>query len=152
MKHILPAVGVMLALPGLALAQAAAPTKDKEAVEYNEIERGVNVGVGGGPYMLFSAPKGGPFSFGQLARVEAGYDFGERVSVELFLMGTANRATSSYLGAATTANPAAGDFAALIPGLSARVNIVGLADAQEVKRLWVYAKAGAGYAIFQPSA
>jgi hypothetical protein len=156
MRRFLPAAGWLLVVPALALAQESstpppAPTQDKEVVEFNEIERGFNLSVGGGPYFLISAPKNGPFSAGQLARVELGYDIGERVSIELFLLGTSNRASSSYCGQNSTGTCLnSGDFSALIPGASARVNIVGFADSQEVKRLWIYAKAGAGYVDFQP--
>jgi opacity protein-like surface antigen len=163
MKGTFQAVGLVLALPLASWAQTsettAAPTKDKEAVTYNEIERGVNLGVEGGPFFLIQAPKSGPFSTGEAGRVEAGFDFGERVSVELFVMGTTNHADSSYQGCSKnpspcstpSTSPATGDYSSLIPGASARVNIVGIADAQDNKRLWLYAKGGAGYVLFQPS-
>jgi hypothetical protein len=163
MKGTILAVGLVLALPLAAWAQTssttAAPTKDKEGTTYNEIERGVNFSVAGGPSFLVNAPKSGPFSSGEAGRVEFGFDFGERVSAELFLMGTSNSASSSYQGCSKnpspcstpSTSPATGDFSSLVPGASVRFNIVGVADAQDVKRLWVYAKAGAGYVLFQPS-
>lgn len=163
MKGIALAVGCVLVLPVLAWAQesgtTAAPTKDKEAVSYNEIERGVNFGVAGGPFFLANAPKNGPFSTGETGRVEIGFDFGERVSVELFVMGTANSASSSYQGcsknptpcSSPSTQPATGDFSSLIPGINARVNLLGIADSQDLKRAWIYVKAGAGYVLFQPS-
>jgi hypothetical protein len=86
-----------------------------------------------------------------MARVEVGYDIGEIATISLFLMGTANRAGSDYTGNQAAANPASGDFSALIPGANARFNVVGFPDSQDVKRVWLYGKIGAGYVLFQPS-
>jgi hypothetical protein len=177
MKRTLAAIGWMLALPAAGWAQesttaTSAPTKDKEATAFKEIERGFTISVGGGPYFLASAPcpqkscyadgsSGAPFSSGQAARVEIGYDIGARpaggeeqaplATVSLFLQGTTNRASSDYTGKQDPANPASGDFTSLIPGVNARFNLVGFPDSQDIRRVWIYVKAGAGYVVFQPS-
>jgi hypothetical protein len=78
-----------------------------------------------------------------------GMDFGERVSVALFVRGTANHAGSDYTG--KSAGQASGDFSALIPGANVKVSIVGFQDSQEVRRTWIYARVGGGYAFFSPT-
>lgn len=138
-------------LPAFAWAQQA-PTKDKEAVVYNEIERGLFFGVQGGPFFLLNPPAAAgtprPFSAGQMAFVEAGVDFGERVSVAAFLAATQNKASSTYVGFSN--GRASGDFSALIPGGSLRFNALGFDDSQGVRRTWLYLRGGAGYALFSP--
>lgn len=139
----------LVVVPSLALAQTtAAPTKDKEAETYNEIERGVYLGVEGGFNYLLSAPASGPSSFGQMAGVEVGYDIGERLSLGGFVQFSANRAGAEYTG--KSGGLASGDFSALVPGAVVRVNAVGFNDNQDVRRTWIYIRGGAGYVLFSP--
>lgn len=134
-------------LPALAFAQSA-PSKDKEAVTFNEIERGPYFGAGGGWLFLLSAPNGGPFSPGQTAQVEIGANIGERLSVGGFFEFSANRASATYLGNGN--GTASGDFSAFIAGASVRGNLVGFNDSQDVRRTWIYIRGGAGYTMFSP--
>jgi len=137
-----------LAVPALAHAQAAG---DKPAENYEEIERGLYFSVLGGPSFVVNPPATSgprPFAAGQMASVEVGVDLGERLSLGLFVMGSSNRAGSEYTGNSDGA--ASGDFSTLVPGAVARVHLMGLADAQEVKRTWFYVRGGAGYAMFSP--
>ena len=144
-------LAALACLPALAFAQSTPPGAEAAAARgFNEVERGVFLGVQAGGFFLMNAPFSGPFSPGQSALVEAGYDFGERVSVSGFAMVTANRAGADYLG--KSAGLASGDYSAVVPGVSARVNALGFADAQEVKRTWLYVRAGAGLALFSPHA
>ncbi len=140
-----------LLLPSLVFAQSA-PAKDKEAVVFDEIERGFFLGVTGGAHFVLNPPavEGGarPFSPGQTATVEVGYELGERLALSAFLMGTVNRAGAEYVG--HSGGTASGDFSALIPGASARVNAVGFNDAQGVERTWLYLRGGAGLVMFSP--
>jgi hypothetical protein len=150
MKALSPfVVCAALAVPALANAQAAG---DKPAETFEEIERGLYFSVFGGPYFVVNppAPEGEPrpFSPGLTAQVEVGMDFGDRLSVGAFVMGTFNRAGSEYEG--NSGGTASGDFSMLAPGALARVRLVGLADAQEVQRTWIYVRGGAGYALFRP--
>lgn len=147
----------LLTLPTLALAQTGRGVpalKDKEAVVFDEVERGLYFGLFGGPAFIVNAPTpegGGPFSTGLSAQLEVGYDFGERLSVGAFLLGAFHRAGSDYLGySAGTETPASGDFSLLVPGLAARAHLVGFSDSQQVKRTWFYVRGGAGYALFSP--
>jgi hypothetical protein len=144
--HRLLALGTVL-LPALALAQAA-PTRDKEAVSFNEIERGFFVGVNGGYQFMLEAPGGGPFSPGQQVAVEVGLEIGERVAIAVFALGQTNRAGAEYLG--KSQGTASGDFFTLVPGASARFNLVGFNDVQGAKRTWLYLRGGAGLAMFSP--
>ena len=132
----------------LAFAQEAAPTKDKEAINVNEVERGLYFGATAGAFFLLSAPAGGPFSQGQSAGIEVGYDIGDRLSVGGFVMATANRAGAEYVG--RSGGLASGDFSAMIPGAVVRGNLVGFDDSQKVRRTWVYVRGGAGYVMFSP--
>lgn len=43
-----------------------------------------------------------------------------------------------------------GDIAMLAAGAAAKVNIIGFADSQDVKRLWVYARVAGGVNFFFP--
>jgi hypothetical protein len=144
-------LAALACLPALALAQTSPPARETASARgFNEVERGVFLGVQAGGLFLLSAPFQGPFSPGQSALVEAGFDLGERVSVSGFAMVTANRAGADYLG--KSAGLASGDFSAFVPGASVRVNAWGFADAQEIKRTWLYVRAGAGVALFSPRA
>jgi hypothetical protein len=143
----------LVAVPGAALAQGKA-LKDKEAVTFNEVERGFYVGATAGWWFLVNAPTSGgngPFSAGQAAQVELGMDIGERLSLGLFVMGANNRADSAYLGKAKVPGSASGDFSSITPGAVVRVMALGIADSQDVKRTWLYVRAGAGFMIFSPS-
>ncbi|HZH02522.1 MAG TPA: adventurous gliding motility protein CglE [Myxococcaceae bacterium] len=145
---------VMLLSPAVSLAQSAAPVaRERREVTFNEIERGFYFAASGGPFFFLKPPADRgprPFSSGQMARLEMGFDIGERLSVGVFGMFTANRAGSDYLGEGT--GSASGDFSMLVPGATARFSFVGLNDAQQVKRTWFYVRAGAGYALFRPKA
>src|SRR5512146_1242782 len=137
-----------------ALGQSpAAPPSDKPAETFNEVERGFYVGTQAGPFFILNAPADPasprPFAPGQVGGLEAGYDFGAFASAGLFLLGTANRAGSEYKGYSPTKSYS-GDFAALIPGVAARINVLGLADANQTRRTFLYVRAGAGYALFSP--
>lgn len=144
-------VVALCVMPLCAKAQTA-PTKDKEAVVYNEIERGFFAGVQGGSFFLVNPPAAGgtprPFSPGQAAMVELGYQIGERISVAAFVLGSSNAASSTYVG--FSQNRASGDFSSLIPGANVRFAFLGFNDAQEVKRTWLYVRGGAGFALFSP--
>jgi hypothetical protein len=145
----------VLAVPTLARAQkseaAANPVKDRPAVTFDEIERGLYFIVQGGPSFLVNPPADTgprPFSTGQAAQVEVGLDLGERLSLGVFVLGTANRAGSDYIG--KSGGAASGDFSTLVPGVTMRAHLVGFADNQEVKRTFIYARAGAGFVMFSP--
>jgi len=149
MKALSPfVVCVALAIPTLASAQAAG---DRPAETFQEIERGLYFSVLGGPFFIVNPPASSgprPFSPGQVAQVEVGLDIGQRLSVGGFLMVASNRAGSEYEG--NSGGTASGDFSMLVPGALARLQLVGLADAQGVQRTWIYVRGGAGYAMFRP--
>ncbi len=146
----------VLVVPALASAQqpptAANPVRDRPAEKFDEIERGLYFGVQGGASFILNppAPEGEerPFSPGQVAQVEIGFDIGNRLSVGAFVMGAMNRAGSEYIG--NSGGAASGDFSTLAFGGTARVNLKGFADSQEVERTFIYARAGAGLAMFSP--
>jgi hypothetical protein len=149
MKALRPVViCAALAAPALAHAQAAG---DRPAENFEEIERGLYFSVLGGPSFIVNPPAASgprPFSFGQMAQVEVGVDLGERLSLGLFILGASNRVGTEYIG--NSGGTASGDFSTLVPGAAVRAHLVDFADSQEVKRTWIYARAGAGYAIFSP--
>lgn len=144
-------------LSSVAFAQAK-ELKEKPPAAINEIERGFYIGISAGYWALVNPPAGpgskSPFSPGQTAQMELGYDFAERLSVGIFVQATANRAGSEYTGksqdSVTGAPQASGDFTAVIPGATVRIGIAGFKDSQEVKRGWFYVRAGAGFVIYQP--
>lgn len=146
----------VLVVPTFARAQNAPARKeaagDRAVETFNEIERGLYFAVQGGPFFIANppsdAPNPRPFSPGQAAHVEVGIDIGERLSLGLFVLGAANRAGSEYIG--KSGGAASGDFFTLVPGATLRAHLVGFADGQEVKRTFIYARAGAGLALFSP--
>jgi len=137
-----------------ALAQEAAPPiKEREVTVFHEVERGWYLRGSGGLFFLTSLPATqgpSPSSAGQMAQVEIGGDLGEHLALGLFVMGTSNRAGTDYVG--RSGGAASGDFAAIIPGAVARFSLVGISDANDVKRVWLYLRGGAGYAKFYPTA
>jgi hypothetical protein len=155
-RTLLVGVAVLSALlPALAFAQslAAAPLLEKEA-PIDEVERGFYLGADVGLSFLSGLPaKAGtpsPSSAGMMLRLEAGYDIGRYLTVSLFGAFAAYSAGSDYVG--YSQGNASGAFTQLIPGLALRFNALGFADGQGVQRTWLYVKAGAGWAFFQPSA
>jgi hypothetical protein len=146
----------VLVVPALSRAQETSATKtstgDRPAVTFNEIERGLYLSVQGGPYFVVNPPATEstprPFSAGQSAQVEVGLDIGERLSVGLFVLGATNSAGSEYVG--KSGGAASGAFSTLVPGATLRAHLVGFADNQDVKRTFIYARAGAGLAMFSP--
>jgi hypothetical protein len=146
----------VLAVPVLARAQETSGSKtstgDRPAETFNEIERGLYFAVQGGPYFVVNPPATEstprPFSPGQAAQVEVGLDIGERLSVGLFVLGATNSAGSEYVG--KSGGAASGAFSTLVPGATLRAHLVGFADNQDVKRTFIYARAGAGLALFSP--
>lgn len=145
-----------------ALAQGK-EVKDKPAVVVNEIEHGFYIGVTAGFWALVNPPAGPgstqPFSTGQTAQMELGFDFGERLSVGIFVQATSNKASSTYTGKSQdparlalgeVVPQASGDFTSVIPGANVRIGIIGFNDSQEVKRSWLYLRAGAGFVLYQP--
>jgi hypothetical protein len=152
MKPWLWMAGAVLA--AVAQAQtAAAPTKDKEADNIDEVERGLYLCASAGPLFILNPPASPgaqrPFSSGQIAAVEGGLDLGDRLSVGLFFAATANRVGAEYVG--FSGGTASGDFGMLIPGAVARFNVLGLNDAQGVTRTYLYLRGGAGFALYYPA-
>lgn len=147
-------VAAVLVVPGLALAQRA-PSQDRAAVTFQEVERGLFFGVGAGLSAITNPPAAAdrqrPFSWGQSATVEVGYEVLDRFSLALFVMGSANTASATYTGFSQNQG-ASGDFTSLTPGLTARVSLIGFADTHGVDRTFLYLRAGAGYAMFWPKA
>lgn len=138
-----------------ASTQAAAPLKDKDADTFHEVERGVFLGVTGGPSFILNAPTVSgtdrPFSSGQMAQLEIGVDIGEVLSLSLFAQVSSNRAGADYHGNNPNGGLTSGDFAQFVPGVALRANLVGLPDAQGTRRTWFYLRGGAGYTLFYPS-
>lgn len=146
-------------LPFTAQAQEEAPASTPRgdrpaAAPIDEVERGPYFGVLAGPSFLFNPPAAEgtsrPFSPGQMAQVEVGFDLGERLSLGVFLSGAYHRAGADYVG--FSGGSASGDFSSLVPGAVLRLHALGFADDQGVRRTWLYLRGGAGYAMFWPRA
>jgi hypothetical protein len=159
MRRTLLLGAAMLAatVPTLARAQtstaSAAPLLEKEA-PVDEVERGFYLGADVGLAYLGGLPAQAgtpsPSAWGMMLRLEAGYDIGRYFTVALFGAFSAYSAGSDYIGYSQGA--ASGAFTQLIPGVDVRFNALGFADSQGVQRTWLYVKAGAGWAFFQPQA
>jgi hypothetical protein len=132
--------------------QAAPPIRDRASITFDEVERGFHFGLAGGPLFWNNPPPGTlPFlSAGQEIRLEMGFDLGSYVSFGVFGMLTTNRAPAAYIG--KSQGSASGDFASIIPGALIKISPIGFRDGQDIKRVWLYLRAGGGYAMFYPRA
>ena len=138
-------------------AQAKTVEDKRTVTTFNEIERGVYLGANGGFWATIVPPgRAGeprPFLGGQAVQIELGYDIGERVSAGLFFLGaTTNRAGSDYKGLSTKTTPTSGDYGMIVPGVTAKIRLVGFADNQDVKRSWFYVRVALGYVFYSPTA
>jgi hypothetical protein len=147
-------LSALFLVPSFAFAQLA-PTRDKQGVTFDEVERGFFLGVQGGVSALLNPPaaegRARPFSWGQMAMVEVGYELLDRFSIGLFVMGATHQTGSRYTGFSEN-QVASGDLTTLVPGATARISVVGIPDAQGVQRTFLYARGGIGYASFWPKA
>ncbi len=148
---------LMVVLASSFASAQTAPSKleEKKVVTYRELERGFFFEGRGGFWGVINPPAASGtrsyFSVGQAVGVDMGVDIGERVSPSLFFLATANRMLSDYTGLGTKGT-ASGDFGALIPGVAVKVRLVGLPDAQDVQRTWVYVRVGGGGVFYSPAA
>lgn len=153
MKRLSLLVGAVVSLlPAVGLAQRA--VEDKKAVTFNEIERGFFFEARGGFWATINPPASAGtktyFSPGQAMQIDVGYDIGERISPSLFLMASSNSMKSDYTGL-SQAGTASGDYSALVPGAQLKFRLVGFADSQDVKRLWIYVRGSAGVVFYSPA-
>lgn len=151
-SHLCSAAAVAVALFAVpALAQTSTDTLGSTP-GYQEIERGLFFGVNAGASFVIKPPgpdgSARPFSSGQTAQIELGFDLNERLALSLFVQGTVQRESAEYIG--NSGGAASGDFSLLVPGAALRLNAVGFNDAQGVKRTWLYLRGGVGYALFTP--
>jgi hypothetical protein len=149
---------IALAAACLCASVAFAQTKaveDAKAVAVDEIERGFFFEVRGGFWSIANPPSrdGGPsyFSPGVTMQVDMGVDLGERVSTSLFLLVATNPMKIDYTGLSENGT-ASGDFSTLAPGAQVKVRLVGFEDGQDVKRTWIYARAGGAVVFYNPTA
>lgn len=150
-------IGAMLPIRSLAQAVTqplgAAPLIATEP-PVDEVERGFYLGADIGLAFLGSLPAASgtpsPSAWGALVRLELGYDIGRYVTVNIFGEFASYRAGSDYTGYSN--GVASGDSTQLIPGAAVRFNALGFSDGQGVQRTWLYVKAGAGWAFFEPGA
>ncbi len=149
MRHL--ALASLLALlPAAAAAQESTPTEDRPALRMNEVERGIFFGAEAGGLLLFgpaSRDGSGGMCEGRSAGITLGVDFGELFSVAALVMGTTVDAPAGYSGPGNLR----GDFSALTLGAMAKVSPYGVPDANGVKRLFVYARAGGGLSLMGPA-
>lgn len=133
MKRLLglAVLGCLVVLPGAAVGAPAAE---------------LDVGLGGA--MLTSATPGAGITAGPALQLELALALHERVSVSLFALGSTHRGGGSAAG---TGAAEGSDLTALTPGLSARVNALGFDDALGARRVWLYARTGAGWTVLWPA-
>lgn len=139
-------------LSPMVLAQPRAIEDKRPSASIQEIERGFYFEARGGYWATLRPPTVGNgasgFSSGQAAQVDMGFDIGERVGIAIFILGTANRMSSDYIG--YSGGTASGDYGGLMPGLDVKVRFVGFNDAQEVPRTWLYARLAGAAVLYNP--
>jgi len=109
----------------------------------------------------------------EVVRIDVGADIGSRgddprsavplLVVTAMVQAAHAKAGTDYFGTggmptgpsgaclSTAPGSPSGDFAMLGAGLAAKVNIIGIADSQDVKRLWLYARAAGGANFYFPN-
>jgi hypothetical protein len=119
--------------------------------------------------------RGGPSLANEAVRIDIGADIGSRgddartsvplVVVTAMVQAAHAKAGTDYFGTSSAPNgvngacistdptgrAASGDFAMLAAGLAAKVNIIGFADSQDVKRLWIYGRVAGGANFYFPN-
>lgn len=147
MKTPAIALAALLALPLVASGQEAAPQleEDPRAPKFHEVERGFFIGFEAGYLSIlktptadtvrykYAGPSGG-HAGGFAVGVSAGFDFGSRVALSVFALGSDQQASPSY-----------GGFDVLAAGGDLRVAVLALNDANGVDRFHVYLHGRAGY-------
>jgi len=152
MRNLLVCLCAALLLPVSARAQfdseAAAPLEDKPAVQINEIERGLYIGLSAGGMLLFGpeAKAGSGLSTGQHMAISIGYDLSERLSLGLMVLGTHVNTPAAFI----TESNMGGDFSAQTIGALARVAVLSRPDENGINRLFVDLHAGAGLGLMGP--
>lgn len=130
---------------------ALAATTDQQAVQQQFTEKGTYLGLSVGPFAFRNAPgTKDRSSFGEAVRLDLRFNLVERVAFSLFVMGSVNRVAPDYAGFAKNGE-AQGDFTSLSPGAALRLNLFGSTDSRNIRRLWVYVRGGAAYAMFWPT-
>jgi len=145
-------VGLCALLPAASFAQEAAPTEDRSATQVTEVEHGLFFGVDAGGLFLFG-PKGSAtgqtgFTTGRTFSFNLGYEISDIISIAVLVMSTHANPPSTYVSDGPTAMT--GDFSSTIFGATVKVSFYGHPDSNAVKRLYVYARAGGGYALMDP--
>jgi hypothetical protein len=131
---------------------ALAATPEQQSVQQQQpfAEKGSYLGLSVGPFGFRNAPgTKDRSSFGEAVRLDLRFNLIERVAFSVFVMGSVNRVASDYVGFAQNGE-AQGDFTSLSPGAALRLNLIGSTDTRNVRRVWVYVRAGGGYAMFWP--
>ncbi|HET9551867.1 MAG TPA: adventurous gliding motility protein CglE [Anaeromyxobacteraceae bacterium] len=158
MRSVTTRAGLLAALlaaaagSGAARAQDAGPAsiEDPRAARFADVERGVSFGMEAGGLWLTKTPTkdkaafpyagdGGGASRGLLVGMTFGVDLGQRLGVAAVLLGTSQRAGTSY-----------GAFDLLAAGLDLRYAFYGKKDRNDWERFYVYAHARGGYALSHP--
>lgn len=148
-------VMVLVGSSGAFAQNAPANVEEKRKTEpLKEIEHGFFFeGRGGFTAVINPIARGTSASYvspGQALGVDFGIDIGDYVSPSIFFIATSNRMGSDYTGINTTGT-ASGDFSTLTPGAALKVRLVGFNDSQDVKRTWIYVRAGAGAMFYMPT-
>lgn len=144
---------ILLVATVSSLALAQPKVEETAGAAIHEIERGFFFEARGGFWGTFNPPATSQvlaFSAGQAAEVSLGFDIGERLSLGAFVLGTANRNSSSYTG--YSGGTSSGDYGALVPGATVKVRLVGFADDQDEQRTWLYVRAAGGAVFYSPRA
>ncbi|MBI5547320.1 MAG: adventurous gliding motility protein CglE [Deltaproteobacteria bacterium] len=138
-----------------AAGEASAPAEDRPALKVNEVEHGAYFGVEAGGLFLFgpkSAGNGG-FSPGRSFGITAGYEIQDFLSLAVLVMGSSISTPSGFSSDFTpegSNSPMQGNFSSLLLGGMVKVSPIGFADSNSVKRLYLYARLGGGYALMSP--
>lgn len=145
-------LAVCCLLAPLASAQPKV-VEGRRALAFREIERGLFVEARGGFWSTVNPPaaQGSAqyFSPGMAAQLDVGLDVGEQMSVSLFVLAANNTMKSDYTGL-SEGGKYSGDFSQLVPGAQVVLRVLGFDDGQEVKRTWIYLRAGAGVVFYTP--
>lgn len=135
--------------------EAAASAEDRPALKVNEVEHGAFFGVEAGGLFLFGPAnsQNGGFSPGRSFGVTAGYEIQDFLSLAVLVMGSSVSTPSGFSSDYTPeggSSPMRGNFSSLLLGGLVKVSPIGFTDSNNVKRFFLFARLGGGYALMGP--
>ncbi len=141
-------------LPSVLWAQTNVPGStangDRPRMQYSEVEQGIYTSIEFGGLFLFSpkAKSGSGFSPGRSMGLSVGTDISEFISVGALLISAQTDTPSDFVSSGKHSTK--GDFSSFLMGGIVKANLFKQADSNGIKRFFITARLGGGYALLSP--